>query len=610
MFFIEREIPDPVYDPFGPSLIDPASCALDVSCITLNVVFMPKNAKTRPLSSKPPSKRWFGIFILCGVGAAFLIAEVLIRVGGYAPDIKPIRFENDDCVYRRSSNPILGFELKADYQNSDPDYIATYERTNSHGQRDRDRVLNKTEGITRILLLGDSVVEGHGLPESHTLSSELERLFEGSEVEVLNFGVSAYCTLAEVELLRTKGIHFEPDMVILMFVENDFDNFNREAFSLATEERPALANRLFESSDLFRLISLRLNLFGYLAEQDPVRWNSKAVGNNNVVDGFRLLRSLAETHGFTPLVAIWPHFYDNRITEGPTLPGENGRVVALELAHAFGLPTARLAPAFQNALRVGASPRNPRLAFSQGDGLHPNKKGVEVASRALKMVIDSRASLELKEPLPLESLNLGDTLTQLGSGQPDYARVLHREGVEYLKAGELDRAIERFNEALGEDQSHAGAYSNRGVAHRRQGLDQQAIQDFQKAIALQPDFHQAHFNLAQIQIAQGESLGAIRSLRKVVEIKPDQADALNLLGVELGHLQQFREAEKTLRSAVAADPKYSEAYNNLGVVLYAQQHLNAALEAFQKALEIDPKNRGAQERIAIIQSQIKGGSGH
>ena len=67
----------------------------------------------------------------------------------------------------------------------------------------------------------------------------------------------------------------------------------------------------------------------------------------------------------------------------------------------------------------------------------------------------------------------------------------------------------------------------------------------------------------------------------MVEIKPDQADALNLLGVELGHLQQFREAE-TLRSAVAADPKYSEAYNNLGVVLYAA--FECALEAFQKAL--------------------------
>ena len=37
---------------------------------------------------------------------------------------------------------------------------------------------------------------------------------------------------AEIELLETKGLAFEPDVVVLVFVENDFDNFNREAFPL------------------------------------------------------------------------------------------------------------------------------------------------------------------------------------------------------------------------------------------------------------------------------------------------------------------------------------------------------------------------------------------
>ena len=79
-------------------------------------------------------------------------------------------------------------------------------------------------------MLGDSVVEGVGLRDlDDTVSRQLEKLYPDGRTEVLNFGVSAYCTLAEVELLEVKGLAFDPDVVILVFVENDYLNFNREA---------------------------------------------------------------------------------------------------------------------------------------------------------------------------------------------------------------------------------------------------------------------------------------------------------------------------------------------------------------------------------------------
>ena len=75
--------------------------------------------------------------------------------------------------------------------------------------------LEKPDGVRRILLLGDSVVEGYGLPEPETLSRQLEDLYPEGSVEVLNFGVSAYCTRAEIELLEVKGLAFDPDIVVL-----------------------------------------------------------------------------------------------------------------------------------------------------------------------------------------------------------------------------------------------------------------------------------------------------------------------------------------------------------------------------------------------------------
>ena len=70
---------------------------------------------------------------------AIVIAEALLRVLSLAPETKVIALADDDCVYQRSTNAVLGFELKPNYESSDPDYIQSYESTNSHGLRDVER---------------------------------------------------------------------------------------------------------------------------------------------------------------------------------------------------------------------------------------------------------------------------------------------------------------------------------------------------------------------------------------------------------------------------------------------------------------------------------------
>ncbi len=285
---------------------------------------------------------------VCATLLALLLGEGLVRVLGQAPAMKPIQLSSYDCIYRRSTNPILGFELKANYRSDDPDFVQTYERTNDHGQRDRERSLRKPDGVTRILLLGDSVVEGYGLRESEILSRQLEDLYTDGSTEVLNFGVSAYCTRAEVELLEKKGLHFDPDLVVLVFVENDFDNFNREAFPLGgTIDRPALVKTLFKRSQLFRLASVQLNLFQFGAEADPVRWNQDAIGDNNVAEGLARFRELADRHGFKPLIAIWPRFLNERIVDVCFMPQDSEQLVIEQLAALYKIPSVRLSTFFQ-----------------------------------------------------------------------------------------------------------------------------------------------------------------------------------------------------------------------------------------------------------------------
>jgi hypothetical protein len=165
--------------------------------------------------------RFMGTLLLAVVStlAALTVAELGVRALGLAPGVKAIWISDESHAYKRSSNPIMGFELKANYRNDNPDFIQSYPSTNSHGQRDVERSLEKPPGVRRILLLGDSVVEGIGIRDlDDTISRQLEGLYPDGRTEVLNFGVSSYCTKAEVALLEEKGLEFRPDVVVLIFV--------------------------------------------------------------------------------------------------------------------------------------------------------------------------------------------------------------------------------------------------------------------------------------------------------------------------------------------------------------------------------------------------------
>ncbi|MHC4143525.1 MAG: tetratricopeptide repeat protein [Planctomycetota bacterium] len=547
---------------------------------------------------------------VCATLLSLLAAEALVRVLGRAPGIKPIQLSSYNCIYKRSTNPILGFELKANCRSDDPDFIQTYERTNSHGQRDTERTLQKPDGVRRVLLLGDSVVEGYGLRESETISRQLEDLYPDGSTEVLNFGVSAYCTRAEVELLEVKGLRFDPDVVVLVFVENDFDNFNREAFPLAgTIDRPAVVKALFRRSHFFRLVSIRLNLFHFGAEADPVRWNQDAIGDNNVADGLRRCRQLADRHGFQPLVAIWPRFLDDRIADVCFMTPDSERLVVEHLAAMNDIPSVRLSEFFERHRAEAAGAVNPRLHYSSGDELHPSAEGSRVAAEALKRILADLTVGSTPSARKISRSAQSDTeavaaARALGQAQPNYSRVHNRMGTEFLKAGKLAEAVAEFKQALEADPTHAGSHNNLGIAYERLGHEEAQTQ-FERAIQLRPDFTHAHFNLARILMKKGRGAEAVAELQRTIQIDPNHVGALNMLGMALGRQQKFAEAQAHLERAVRLDPDHAEAHNNLGAAYARQGRLHEAVVQFEAALRVSPDDPEALENLKRTRAALQ-----
>jgi hypothetical protein len=97
---------------------------------------------------------------------------------------------------------------------------------NSQGLRDKEIPYDKPPGEKRILLLGDSVTFGWGVSDGEPFADQMEPLLKsttGRNWEVINAGVNGYNTQQEDTYFRREGVRYQPDIVVVTFVENDLD---------------------------------------------------------------------------------------------------------------------------------------------------------------------------------------------------------------------------------------------------------------------------------------------------------------------------------------------------------------------------------------------------
>lgn len=99
---------------------------------------------------------------------------------------------------------------------------------NSLGARDWEPIKPKTKGVTRIVMMGDSVTEAIGVPSNlafgKLLQTILNKKAKREKFEVLNFGSGGYGTLQEYYHYLVKIRAQKPDVVVLGFHQGDVDD--------------------------------------------------------------------------------------------------------------------------------------------------------------------------------------------------------------------------------------------------------------------------------------------------------------------------------------------------------------------------------------------------
>ena len=256
-------------------------------------------------------------------------------------------------IFQKSDNPILFYEPK-------PAFSKGAVHINSHGFRDREFDLAKPADTTRIVVLGDSVIWGHGIVLADTFAKQLEDLLNErleDNYEVLNFGVSGYSLQQEVEQYIDRASKFEPDIAILGLCINDslYSSVEGDFFT-------AQDGSLFSKSYLFGNLLVKIDQLLHRYLKVPQKYLEHVV---NVPAQMKRLKDASP--GVSWLILMFPRL-DN-------------------LDNYKGLPEHQILT--QPARNLGLSVRDLladyRKYASQPlsiDPIHPNRLGNKIAAEA------------------------------------------------------------------------------------------------------------------------------------------------------------------------------------------------------------------------------------
>jgi lysophospholipase L1-like esterase len=99
---------------------------------------------------------------------------------------------------------------------------------NAHAYRGPLIDYAKPAGTYRVLLLGDSYLEGYTVPLEDRIAEVAGRMLPG--VQLVALGTGGYSTDQELLWLESEGVRYSPDLVVVLFCVNDIWYNNRATY--------------------------------------------------------------------------------------------------------------------------------------------------------------------------------------------------------------------------------------------------------------------------------------------------------------------------------------------------------------------------------------------
>lgn len=160
-----------------------------------------------------------------------------------------------------------------------------------------------------------------------------------------------------------------------------------------------------------------------------------------------------------------------------------------------------------------------------------------------------------------------------------FANKMHEKGHDFLKSGELDKALECYKQALTEHPNNPDIYSDRGVVYLHKKQQVEAMKDFNKALELQPEYGFRYAARAYARDFFGDTEGAISDYERAIELDPEDAVSYNNLGMLQEKLGFNKKAKENFERADRLSKMENDLYRVMDELEQADEAETASNES-------------------------------
>ncbi len=263
------------------------------------------------------------------------------------------------------------------------------------------------------------------------------------------------------------------------------------------------------------------------------------------------------------------------------------RVVCLhELGHALGL--------------WGHSPYEGDVNYAVVSAQHPTERDINTLRKLYNTPLNT----------PQHDVIIGLLMKTIES-TPDHPRLHYLLGTIHFDKGDIESAIQSFQECLRLEPNNINASHKLAQAYEKTGNQTLAIDLLQNKLVrpdkrkTQQDNAIAYNHLGVLHYRQGEVDKAIQAFEKVLEISPHhQATKRNMhqIYLEKTHhalkTKDFPSAEQYSKKAIQLEPQNPTIYQYLANGYSINGMFTKAIENYKKALKIQPTDMSTQQEFA------------
>lgn len=191
------------------------------------------------------------------------------------------------------------------------------------------------------------------------------------------------------------------------------------------------------------------------------------------------------------------------------------------------------------------------------------------------------------------------------AANPQNSQLNYAMGVVHQAKGDVNRAVEAYQQAVSINPENLAAWINLGICARSMKSLDTAQKALSKALSIDPNSFHAHYNLGLVYCDLKQMEEAVASLRAALQINPSSPEAL----FQLGYLEEMdgnhASAIEVYQNYLKLRPNADLAHTHAGACLQIIGRFDEGADHLAQAIELNPANGRAHFLLASSDQAVK-----